>query len=268
MSYEDQDQDIELSKAPLYEIYENANLNDEDIESIPNSQVFTKLKVKSSESLTDNQNHLPKTHLTTFKIFKNFVILGNTGILFNKLSEQIHDNHILHKNLLNIPLTLTGQILKYLNVPDLVIFALQGIVFGSILPLLDYLIFQNYENVKRKKSFNDVYSPGSIIRSLIAFLGVAFAVRKIEWNSSIQASFAWTLLNPCLWLLLDSTISGFLTSLIGAIVASAILVLFGQDSLPLDWFHDYEMLAILLWLSNFFFFGLIIFGKIGRYLYQ
>ncbi|KAH3683170.1 hypothetical protein WICPIJ_005867 [Wickerhamomyces pijperi] len=275
------DQDIELEKAPLYEIYEQANLNDEEVESdLKALNILNKSKLSiddeeeeegEEESDKDNARIISSKSQTLgfVTILKNFFILGNLGVLFNKLGGQIHDNHILYKNLASKPLQISAQLINFLNIPEYYIFAIQGIVFGSLLPLLDYTVFSRYANSKMKsKKLKEIKSTSSIIRSLAAFLGVAFAFRKIEWTSSIQASFAWTLLNPCLWLLLDGSFSGLATSLISAIVAVLISVAFDVEPLPTDWFQDTELLAVNLWLANFFFFGLLIFGKIGRSLYN
>lgn len=277
------DQGIELEKAPLYEIYEQANLNDEEIESdikqlnLLNRSISTIGEDEDDEEEGEEQEEKedvkiinPKKQSLGFaSILKNLFILGNLGILFNKLGEQIHDNHILYKNLASKPLEISAQLINFLNIPEYYIFALQGIVFGSLLPLLDFLVFNKFEKSKLKsKKLREIKSTSSIIRSMAAFLGVAFAVRKIEWSSSIQASFAWTLLNPCLWLLLDGSFSGLTTSTISAVVAVLIGVFFDVEPLPVNWLQDSEFLAVNLWLANFFFFGLLIFGKIGRSLYQ
>ncbi|CCH42986.1 putative membrane protein [Wickerhamomyces ciferrii] len=249
--------------SPLYDIYNKNDIdqdnNDNEIYDSLNSNI-----AKNQSKLQNEISHNKPNHLSFTKIIISLFILSISGILYNQLGQHIHDNHILVPELASKPLEIGIKIGNALvfhdSVPKWVIYSIEGIIFGLIQPLIDYIF-----NLKSGKIQTKIDS-NSIIRASVAFLGVSFAVRKIEWNSSIQASIAWSLLSPCLWLLLDGTLSGFLTSVTIASIASFSVVVL--EGLPKNWNQDYEFSAIMLWLGNFFFFGLIIFGKIGRYLFQ
>jgi len=263
--------EINLTKAPLYSIYDNdldKDNNDNEIYDSLNSNIEKNKFNKQHEVV-----HTPKPHFLTrlIKTLSSLIILGLSGILYNQLGQHIHDNHILVPELASKPLDIGIKISNALLfngiVPKWVIYSLEGILFGLIQPIFDKYIF-NSKPASSKSGNSTTFGidTNSIIRAAVAFLGVSFAVRRIEWNSSIQASIAWSFLSPCLWLLLDGTLSGFITGVFIASVASASVIVF--EGLPANWYQDFEFTAIMLWLGNFFFFGLIIFGKIGRYLFE
>lgn len=86
-------------------------------------------------------------------------------------------------------------------------------------------------------------------------LGVAFGIRKIEWSSSLQASGAWFLLNIVLWMFFDGTPSMLLGCLGIGTIASVTS------------YRDVTEFSQMLYFMDFYFLGLLLFGKLGRYLY-
>lgn len=262
--------DINLTKAPLYSIYDNDLDKDNDDNEIYNSlnSNIEKNKVNESHTIV----HTPKPHLfkKLLKLTASLLILSASGILYNQLGQHIHDNHILVPELaskpLDIGIKISNQLVFNGVAPKWLIYSIEGILFGLVQPIFDKYIFRSKPYSKDSSSTPFGIDTSSIVRAAVAFLGVSFAVRKIEWSSSIQASIAWSLLSPCLWLLLDGTLSGFFTGVFVASIASFSVIVF--EGLPKNWYQDFEFTAIMLWLGNFFFFGLIIFGKIGRYLFE
>lgn len=262
--------DINLTKAPLYSIYDNDLDKDNDDNEIYNSlnSNIEKNKVNESHTIV----HTPKPHLfkKILKLTASLLILSASGILYNQLGQHIHDNHILVPELaskpLDIGIKISNQLVFNGVAPKWLIYSIEGILFGLVQPIFDKYIFRSKPYSKDSSSTPFGIDTSSIVRAAVAFLGVSFAVRKIEWSSSIQASIAWSLLSPCLWLLLDGTLSGFFTGVFVASIASFSVIVF--EGLPKNWYQDFEFTAVMLWLGNFFFFGLIIFGKIGRYLFE
>lgn len=263
--------DATLTKATLYSIYDNDDIDkdndDNEIYNTLSSNIEKNKYIKEHEIV-----HTPKPHLLTraLKLTASLLILGASGILYNQLGQHIHDNHILVPELaskpLDIGIKISNQLVFNGVAPKWLIYSIEGILFGLIQPIFDKYVFRSKPSSGSNSSSPFGIDTSSIVRAAVAFLGVSFAVRKIEWNSSIQASIAWSLLSPCLWLLLDGTLSGFLTGVLIASVASFSVIAF--EGLPANWYQDFEFTAIMLWLGNFFFFGLIIFGKIGRYLFE
>ncbi|KAG7191335.1 uncharacterized protein KQ657_003540 [Scheffersomyces spartinae] len=156
------------------------------------------------------------------------------------------------------------------SIDEIVGLLFQGLVMSLFHPLMDSilpssmtrrLLLSNPDAAKslRQNFFNDS------LRAVVAVLGVSYAIRKIEFNSMWQMSVVWSLLNPSLWLLLDGTLSGFIASTI-VTLAGCVRIYFQNkkacQALALSMSSEYH--AIWLWISSFFFCGVIIFGKLGR----
>lgn len=141
-------------------------------------------------------------------------------------------------------------------------------------PIMDYLLPASF--TKRLLSSNpdpnknrNVNLFNDMIRLLITFLGISYAIRNIEWTSSLQISMIWSLLNPGLWLLLDGTASGFISSLGGASGACLLVYIQNFEIFKLAELASKEnVIALWMWIGSFFFCGLIIFGKLGRALFS
>lgn len=166
---------------------------------------------------------------------------------------------------------------------------LQGLLMASLHPIFDRLLPKIF--TKRLLSSNPIQSAPStsstlstsstssstslsntnfmndLIRTCITFLGISYAIRKIEWSSFLQVSIIWSLINPGLWLLLDGTISGFLSSLL--VTALCCIIIYLQNTHIITSYSKTtnDVIALWLWIGSFFFCGIIIFGKIGRGLF-
>lgn len=254
----DQTTDTELTAPEMSSIYdENINENDALYEDLPSN--ILKLANRQEEV------HKPKVPLHTriLRTIFSVTVLGLLGVFYNQVGQHIHDNHILVPHLASKPLALGFDILDTLcggSAPTPLLYAVEGVFLGCLLPFFDKYLFK----VKTNNSFG--VDSSSILRSGVAFLGIAFAVRRVEWTSSIQAAAAWSFLSPCLWLLLDGTFAGFSMGTLVAAVATTSVVI--AEGLPVDCYKNWDFMATMLWLGNFFFFGFIIFGKIGRYLFE
>jgi hypothetical protein len=81
-------------------------------------------------------------------------------------------------------------------------------------------------------SFMEEFSPA--IRSIGAFLGIAFAIRKLQWETALQLSATLALTNPCLWYLLDRTSAGLVVACVVAGAGSAMVIGFGaRGAIPI-----------------------------------
>ncbi|CCF56164.1 hypothetical protein KAFR_0A07300 [Kazachstania africana CBS 2517] len=166
------------------------------------------------------------------KIVSNVIIFALMGNIYSSLLANLHDYKIsFYRN------EQSNSILTN---------SLEGIFCGLITPLIDWLLGLN-------TCENDLVK---IFRICNAMLGVIFGVRKIQWTSSLQGSIAWFLLNFILWLFFDGTPSLF-------IISSFLSYLTGlyHYSVSNEW-------SEVIYLIDFYFLGLIIFGKIGRYLFR
>ncbi|CAI1678033.1 hypothetical protein SEUBUCD646_0N01680 [Saccharomyces eubayanus] len=193
----------------------------------------------------------------TMKTRQNFVhylqaifFLSLSGIAYHELSRNLHDNHLLHPEFASRPLILGVKICNGV-LPDWLGYAIEGVLFGSIIPILDH-IFQT-EVVKSSVPHDSL---PSVIRSINAMLGVTFGIRKIQWNSSLQAAGAWGLLNVILWLFFDGSISMLLSCICIGI------------SCCISCYKDIIDGSQLVYFMDFYFLGSLMFGKLGRYLYS
>lgn len=253
-----------LTRPQLYSIY------DEDITNSEETLSFEEIKRSRGESLDDrglsteprltfsagsmlsNNSELKarKTWLSkTVNFFFATSLLSIAGISYHELSRQLHDNHLLHPDFASRPLSLGVEISNLLTggrVPDWGAYAFEGILFGLSIPLMDHIF-----NIKTPRN-----SVGSIIRSVNAMLGVTFGIRRVEWSSSLQAAGAWGLLNIILWLLFDSTSSMFFGCSFMGLLACA------------SCYREVSDKSQFLYFMDFYFLGLLLFGKLGRYLFS
>ncbi|KAL2132490.1 hypothetical protein VTI74DRAFT_3733 [Chaetomium olivicolor] len=68
-----------------------------------------------------------------------------------------------------------------------------------------------------------------VIRSIGAFVGIVFAIRKLPWASTMQVSMTLALANPFLWYLIDRSKPGFLLSAAVGLVGAVVVVVLGGD---------------------------------------
>ncbi|KAK3956896.1 insulin-induced protein-domain-containing protein [Pseudoneurospora amorphoporcata] len=72
-----------------------------------------------------------------------------------------------------------------------------------------------------------------VVRSIGAFVGIVFAIRRLPWTSTMQVSITLALANPFLWYLIDRSKPGFLLSAAVGVTGSAILMGLGDpDVMP------------------------------------
>ncbi|KAI1773672.1 insulin-induced protein-domain-containing protein [Hypoxylon cercidicola] len=70
------------------------------------------------------------------------------------------------------------------------------------------------------------------VRGIGALVGIAFAIRKLPWDSTLQVSLTLALVNPVLWFLIDRSVPGFLLSAVVGIFGSAILMGLQPEMVP------------------------------------
>lgn len=288
---------INLTKPSLYGIYnDNSVLNlNKDIEDTEIDITIRKVSDSSNSPTSgDLSNPLNRPHnLFRLPIGVKILILAACAFIYNEITKHINYNHFNGNNLASFPLTITNVFIfslfekfkfgRYIKIDsvageateELVALALQGCFMGLIVPALDKILPSAFS--KRLLSSNPTPGQGrsysnifnDIVRSAITFLGISYAIRKIEWTSFLQVSIVWSLLNPGLWLLLDGTISGFLASLVVSFIACA-TVYFENYAFVTQYqtFENEESIALGLWIGSFLFCGIIIFGKIGRGLFR
>ncbi|CAH2355433.1 protein Nsg2p [[Candida] railenensis] len=291
---------INLTKPSLYGIYNDnslLNLSKDDFED--GGMYVTPPTSKQSEG-EQSESGKASEFLSDYPILKlvgKLLVLTSACFAYNEITKNLHNSHLQSGlSIPNQPLLLANTLLtKFVHklrpvsaasnnvtstvswIDSALALMIQGVAMGSIHPLVDQILPKTLSkrlmssaprSTSSSSSFPNLSTTGTdLIRSLITFLGLSYAVRKVQWTSALQVSILWSLLNPCLWLLLDGTISGFIASTIGAGVACICVYLQSYELIAIQG-HDYEnFAAIWLLVASFFFCGLIIFGKLGRALF-
>lgn len=239
-----------LTRPQLFSLY------DEDITKSGDSEDYERIRSRGSYAgfsrpTSNGSVYEPKPSKLgqLFYFIASMLMLSLAGIGYHELSRHLHDNHKLHPELASRPLLLGVQLSKFFTgnmLPDWAAYAVEGILFGSYVPLLDYIFA-----IKTRST-----SWVSVLKTVNAMMGVTFGIRKVEWSSSLQAAVAWGLLNIILWLFFDGTMSMFV-SCSGLGLLSCVAC-----------YGDVTDKSQLLYFFDFYFLGLLIFGELGRYLFS
>lgn len=294
---------VNLTKPSLYGIYNDnslLNLNSVNDSDYDINQLLKK-ELETPNSKSQNGGGSPSIApatlveskgLSKLPVFIKVIILSLSAFVYNEITKHINYQHFATNELANFPLTVTNVFVfsvleklklgNYFNVDgDFVKLAdfffavtVQGLIMGLIQPIMDKVLPANFS--KRLLSSNPfphaqtTYSNlfNDLLRASVTFLGISYAIRKIEWSSFLQVSIIWSLMNPGLWLLLDGTLSGFLSSTIVSLAACGIV--YFENYVFVNQYYSLQQedsIAVWLWVCSFFFCGLIIFGKIGRGLF-
>ncbi|SPO00554.1 uncharacterized protein DNG_03302 [Cephalotrichum gorgonifer] len=121
----------------------------------------------------------------------------------------------------------------------LVAWGISGVALGALLPWFDGVwasAFREGGNPARGEQKANSSEAGTdwshVVRSIGAFVGIVFALRKLPWVSTLQVSMALALANPFLWYLVDRTKPGFLLSAAVGLTGSLVLMGINPDMMP------------------------------------
>lgn len=125
-----------------------------------------------------------------------------------------------------------------------------------------------------------------VVRSIGAFIGIAFAIRRLPWQSTLQVSLTLALVNPFLWYLVDRSKPGFLLSLLVGIAGTAIAFGVNPEIVPspaapsprvgvvnVPYYGEMheglisnESIGVGTWIASVLFCSSVCFGNVGRML--
>ncbi|KAJ2894155.1 putative insig domain-containing protein [Zalerion maritima] len=127
----------------------------------------------------------------------------------------------------------------------LVFWGVIGVILGGLLPWfdgvwekafrdgadssaidLDPVVAMEQMNKQREQDQKTPNTPdwALVVRGIGAFVGIVFAIRRLPWTSSLQASATLALINPFLWYIIDRSKPGFLLSAFVGFTGSAVLL--------------------------------------------
>ncbi|KAI1751439.1 hypothetical protein F4782DRAFT_183919 [Xylaria castorea] len=185
-----------------------------------------------------------------------------------------------------------------------------GLILGCLLPWVDGIWERSFED---GSSGNAIEAEGDTsknlrrhndwavaVRVIGIFIGIAYAIRKLPWDSTLQVSLSLALVNPALWFLIDGSMPGFIVSSAVGLAGSALLTGLQPDMVPMPAIlsspsHDglygtgtvhsntttgytdaqpmllgglasQQTLAMGIWTLNVLFCCCVVFGNVGRWL--
>ncbi|QIX00920.1 hypothetical protein AMS68_006437 [Peltaster fructicola] len=176
----------------------------------------------------------------------------------------------------------------------LVLWGLAGIVLGYTLPAVDSFWYSTEEE-RAERTGRGSGGWNDVVRSIGAFVGVAFAIRKLPWQSTLQLSLTLALANPAVWYLIDRSVPGFIVSAANAFTGTAVCLLVNPGLVPppstgtrlpthivkrmgtnstapiahdasnlvLGFFSE-ESVGVATWIASVLFVSAVCFGNIGR----
>ncbi|EFR01657.1 INSIG domain-containing protein [Nannizzia gypsea CBS 118893] len=202
------------------------------------------------------------------------------GVTFGVIIMHLHDSPQMAALLpLHIPVRVEAINFGLEWWHYLVFWGVAGVALGNLLPWFD-LMWEDFMGEKPVQKGSSEAGWNPMVRSIGAFVGVAFAIRKLPWQSSTQVCLTLALVNPFLWYLIDRSKSGFvLSTAIGLTGMMALLEMnpgivfspsdasdalndtaFGIAGLTLS----QGQLAVGTWIASVLFCSCVCFGNIGR----
>ncbi|KAF8251900.1 hypothetical protein K440DRAFT_49100 [Wilcoxina mikolae CBS 423.85] len=128
-----------------------------------------------------------------------------------------------------------------------------AVVAGCVLPLVD-----GEEEGRGGGKGGWEWSYAVALRSAGAFAGIAYAIRRLPWQSPLQVSLALAAVNPFLWFLVDRTRGGFLFASVVGVVGSVVVGLVEGEG------GGTERIACAVWVGSVLFCSCVCFGNVGR----
>ncbi|KXJ97440.1 insulin-induced protein-domain-containing protein [Microdochium bolleyi] len=160
------------------------------------------------------------------------LVLGGLGVLYGIGVAEVQDRHKI------APVHVDGLLsMLYNDWRYMVFWGVSGVVFGSLLPWFDD-VWEKIQNpnppetvqcsVEEDEEGNAQKGPSTdwalAVRGIGTFIGIAFAIRKLPWDSTLQLSLTLAMVNPVLWFLIDRSTPGFLVSSAVGLAGSVVLL--------------------------------------------
>ncbi|EMC91317.1 hypothetical protein BAUCODRAFT_39485 [Baudoinia panamericana UAMH 10762] len=214
--------------------------------------------------------------------------MASVGVMYGLLISHLHDRQGI------APVKLEGvnrQSWTYLS-----LWACLGVTLSEALPRLDKLWTPHEDEDLEEKERPQRRGHGSgdwfdVVRAIGIFVGIAFAIRRLPWQSTMQLALTLAIANPALWYLIDRTPAGFTLSTLVSVSGTAIILSVNPALVPspsaaqvlqsqtnkqanganavlgqglvLGLFSQ-ESVSVATWIASVLFVSSVCFGNIGR----
>ncbi|PRT55783.1 INSIG family protein [Wickerhamiella sorbophila] len=204
-------------------------------------------KTRSMSMSRPGSHHFPHPGSLSFvQILSRAVVLFALGAAYG----WYHTTQIPMAVPLAIPLQVNGRLLS--------VAGLSAIILGLVLPVVDYIMPVAFRSQsKGAKAGKDWLS---IVRALGAFLGMMYAVSKLQ-----IATIFWCLASPFLWFVLDGSPNGLIAATGTAVGGPLLMYLTFPESFTA--MPGRDITQVLWWLAASYFSASIFFGNLGRRLF-
>lgn len=157
--------------------------------------------------------------------------LAAIGVLYGLLITHLHDRQEIAPARVEINRSSRSYLTWW---------ALAGIALGEAMPWVDaFWAFEteDSENEKGRNPDGRRMSKGlnswiEVVRSIGAFVGIAYAIRKLPWQSTLQLSLTLALANPAIWFIVDRSPPGLVLSSCFALAGTPVLLGMNPALLP------------------------------------
>ncbi|OBT70399.1 hypothetical protein VE03_00152 [Pseudogymnoascus sp. 23342-1-I1] len=229
-------------------------------------------------------------HLRIVGLTLRSTLLFLLGTAYGLLVTHLHNEQRL------APFGAQGIIQPSYDKKYLIFWGVAGVAMGSALPWFDGLWEEYFGEEVTSSALGEKVIDGAneeegvaaqwtpVVRSIGAFFGIAFAIRKLAWTSTLQASLTLALVNPFLWYLLDRSKPGFVLSAAVGLIGTTGLLMFDSSMVqsPLAAQTSYnnttgsahtgfyaqggknELFESAVWVMSVLFCSVLCFGHIGR----
>ncbi|RDW64782.1 hypothetical protein BP6252_10433 [Coleophoma cylindrospora] len=239
---------LNLTSSTLLGIYSPTYNTDRDEPLTPwGTGAETPISSRPTLYRTPSAARIPalSTPTVIFALASRTVLLFCMGIVYGLLVRHLHDDRQL------APFQVEGILKPSYDRKYLVFWGVAGVALGSLLPWVDARWAEAIEESHTPGSARDRRTPSTIendaesssgifggadwtpvVRSFGAFIGIAFAIRKLPWASTLQASLTLAMVNPVLWYLIDRSTAGLLLSIGVGATGTAVVLLAKPDMMP------------------------------------
>jgi len=164
------------------------------------------------------------------------------GMGYGLLVTHLHDDRQL------APVQVEGLLKPTYDWKYMALWGVAGLALGNLLPWIDRFWEKDATNSDVEDSGKEQTGAASeddltatsslgtewnpVVRSIGAFVGIAFAIRKLPWTSTLQVSLTLALVNPVLWYLVDRSRPGFLLSITVAFIGTIVALVLDPSVMP------------------------------------